>query len=47
MLQALDLPAELHGIQNAYWERLREWRRLEQAYAVVVSDMLDQRKPEE
>lgn len=40
MIDALDLPHELHDVQNAYWEAQREWNLLQDAYERVMADML-------
>ena len=41
LLDALDLPSELHAVQNAYWEARREWSRLDEAYRLVITDILE------
>lgn len=40
LFDALDLPRELHQLQNAYWDAEREWRTLDGAYQTVLKDML-------
>jgi hypothetical protein len=41
LLDALDFPPELIPLQNAYWEKRREFRRMEEAYLVCVRFVLD------
>lgn len=46
ILNALDLPRELHPIQNTYWEAKREFEKLQDATALVVRNWLD-RNPQD
>lgn len=39
-MQALDMPHDLKRVQDAYWLAQREWEKLDEAYRIVVSDML-------
>lgn len=45
LFSALDLPPELHPLQNAYWEAEREWKALRNAYGQVLADMLKRLEP--
>jgi hypothetical protein len=40
MMRALDWPAELMPVQDAYWMAQRKWEKLDQAYKIVVGDLL-------
>jgi hypothetical protein len=40
VMEALDLPHSLQAVQNAYWMAQHEWEKLDEAYRIVVSDML-------
>jgi helix-turn-helix protein len=41
LMDALDLPPELHGLQDAFWEAKRENAKLAEAYYLVLEDMLE------
>lgn len=40
LADALDMPAELVPVQDAYWRARREWTELQHAYLTVIEDML-------
>lgn len=40
ILDYLDLPPELHGLQNFYWAKRREWEDLDYALHKVAHSML-------
>jgi hypothetical protein len=41
ILDALDLPDYLQPLQNAYWEKRREFRKLEEACLTMVEACLE------
>lgn len=43
LFAALDLPRPLHPLQDAYWAAERKWTKLQDAYAVVLDDMIRDR----
>ena len=40
VMEALDMPEDLRAVQDSYWQAQREWEELDEAYRIVVSDML-------
>jgi hypothetical protein len=40
-MDALDLPPELHDLQDAFWEAKRENAKLAEAYYLVLEDMIE------
>lgn len=44
LFDALDLPPELHELQDRYWGARREWQALDAAYRLVLADMLKRRE---
>ena len=40
VMKALDMPEDLRAVQDSYWQAQREWEELDEAYRIVVSDML-------
>ena len=47
IFDALDHPADTQPLVEAYWEKRREWEKLENAFAVCVHFMLEQRHQKE
>jgi hypothetical protein len=40
IFSALDLPPELHDLQDLYWKRKREWEALERSLEKVALEIL-------
>ena len=41
LMEALDWPAHLQPLQDAYWEKRREWEEAERAFVIAARFCLE------